>query len=190
MYHILKDKRVDKTVQIICDGFLNLLKCNKFDKISISMISKETGVSRATFYRLFDKTEDIIEYMCYDVFEQIKNEMGLNKYTSSKEMIIDFIGKWIKNEELLYVLSTENMMSYLINIHINNKEFIKNLILDDKEISDFLMDYICYQFSYMLPMALDVWIKHEKIETKHQIYKSITSSTKLIAMMLDKKQLH
>ena len=49
--------------QQIADAFLKLLHEHPYSAVSISAICKEAGISRQTFYSLFESKENIINYM-------------------------------------------------------------------------------------------------------------------------------
>lgn len=57
-----KNKTACASQRAITDAFFRLLKDQSFDDISISEICKEAGVSRQTFYTLFEKKENILLY--------------------------------------------------------------------------------------------------------------------------------
>ena len=49
--------------QQIAEAFLKLLNTRPYSDISISAVCKEAGISRQTFYSLFDSKENLISYM-------------------------------------------------------------------------------------------------------------------------------
>lgn len=70
MYHIKEDKRAKASVELICDGLKRCLKEKSFESVTISDIQRISGVSRSTFYRNFDRMEDVLALMCDRVFEE------------------------------------------------------------------------------------------------------------------------
>jgi len=54
--------QTDFSKQTISEAFCRLVQRYDFDKITISQISAEAGVSRATFYRHFSTLESIVKY--------------------------------------------------------------------------------------------------------------------------------
>ena len=70
MYHIKQDKRAQASVKLICEGLKQCLKEKSFENISISDIQRVSGVSRSTFYRNFDRIEDVLALMCDSVFQE------------------------------------------------------------------------------------------------------------------------
>lgn len=70
MYHIKEDKRAKASVELICGGLRRCLKEKSFESVTISDIQRISGVSRSTFYRNFDRMEDVLALMCDRVFEE------------------------------------------------------------------------------------------------------------------------
>lgn len=64
MYHIKEDKRAKASVELICGGLKRCLKEKSFESVTISDIQRVSGVSRSTFYRNFDRMEDVLALMC------------------------------------------------------------------------------------------------------------------------------
>lgn len=62
MYHIKEDKRSRNSANLIYGGLLECLKKKNLDDITITDICNNCTVSRATFYRLFDNIDDILQY--------------------------------------------------------------------------------------------------------------------------------
>lgn len=62
MYHIKEDKRSHASAKLICQAMLHCLTDRSWDELSITAICREASVSRATFYRLFDRLEDVAAY--------------------------------------------------------------------------------------------------------------------------------
>ena len=70
MYHIKQDKRAQASVELICEGLKQCLTAKSFENLSISAIPRVSGVSRSTFYRNFDRIEDVLALMCDSVFQE------------------------------------------------------------------------------------------------------------------------
>ena len=57
-----RKKQIDFFKETISEAFFKLVKKYDFDKITVSQIAAEAGISRATFYRHFNSLESIVEY--------------------------------------------------------------------------------------------------------------------------------
>ena len=64
MYHISDDPRAQASVKRICEALIDHTKAKPLSEITVSDLSRNFGISRTTFYRLFDNTVDVLEYAC------------------------------------------------------------------------------------------------------------------------------
>ncbi len=107
MYHIKQDKRAQASVKLICDGLSKCLEQKRFEDISISDIQRASGVSRSTFYRNFDRMEDVLSLMCDEVFREAFSlgyenisEAVFTTWFRHADMIETIVG--IKRSDMLY----------------------------------------------------------------------------------------
>lgn len=170
MYHISNDKRAMQSAELIKRALFECLKNKELNKITISDISKESYVSRSTFYRLFDSIEDVLVYMCCQVFDDIRKILVENTYVCYQEMCICFISKWMEHSDLLDVLAKNNLMSIIYDTHMRNIDLIKNTILLNLELDNTEIDYLIFTLSGMFQSMLNVWYLHGKKETPEEMY--------------------
>lgn len=62
MYHIANDKREYRSAEKLVAAATRILLDTDPQKLTVSLLSREAGVSRTTFYRLFDDPEDVLRY--------------------------------------------------------------------------------------------------------------------------------
>ena len=67
----IKDIRVQKTRKSIEDAFLNLLKENSFENITIKDICEHAMISRSTFYSHYKDKYDLLEYFFERIIERL-----------------------------------------------------------------------------------------------------------------------
>lgn len=183
MYHISKDKRAVKSAKLIGEGMVRLLRRTSFEKISISALNQETGISRATFYRLFDRVEDVLEYLCDSIFDEIGVEMRGREFESTKEFLLSFIDKWIAHDSLLECLSKNGLMGILCSSHLKKQELVYAMLRLRAPVDEERMDYICYLLAYLMPMAFDVWVLHGKKENAEGLYNNLVRAYRTVGKM-------
>ena len=71
MYHIANDQRERKSAAKLSAAAERILLSREPQKLSVSLLSAEAGVSRTTFYRLFDEPDDVLKYMADETFRKI-----------------------------------------------------------------------------------------------------------------------
>ena len=62
MYHIANDKREYRSAEKLVAAAQRILLDTDPQKLTVSLLSREAGVSRTTFYRLFDEPEDVLRF--------------------------------------------------------------------------------------------------------------------------------
>lgn len=60
------------TCECIESALIQLLETNEFDKITISDLVKQAGVSRTAFYRHYDSKEAVLDNLLDSVFKEVK----------------------------------------------------------------------------------------------------------------------
>lgn len=71
MYHIASDKRAQRSADLLADAQKKLLLKKDPVALSVALLCREAGVSRTTFYRLFDTPDDVIRYVLDQRFQEL-----------------------------------------------------------------------------------------------------------------------
>lgn len=77
------------TTQIrIIDAYLHLMETNDYDKVMVSSIVEEAGITRSTFYAYFTDTFDLLEYVEGEMVANLpmpeKSELGKKPFSPSR----------------------------------------------------------------------------------------------------------
>ncbi len=184
MYHIPADKRAINSANLIAEGLMKCLKQKDFSKISITDINKVSFVSRATFYRLFDNTIDVLSYKCDQMFERLIHDFEHMDIQSSNEFLIYFIKQSMEHELLFETISTSNHIDILYASHMKYKNSLKEKFLSECVLTDSQMDCVISVLSVSLCSILNMWIKNGRIETPQQLYLDIKECFKCLNHML------
>jgi AcrR family transcriptional regulator len=98
----------------IIDAFFALLQEHDYYAIDVTKISKKAGVSRATFYRIFQSKEDIIKaYFERSELEFLNIHSPMNPYSDPKEFIYLCFEKLGKEKSNLLALYHQGLIRYL-----------------------------------------------------------------------------
>lgn len=97
--------QIDFSKKTISEAFFKLVQKYDFNKITISQIAAEAGISRATFYRHFDSLESIVEYTS-DSFIQD----GLDKLSELESPTLKDLIRWRLEiaRDLRYLIDIED----------------------------------------------------------------------------------
>ncbi len=118
MYHISNDKRAVNSAKKIGNGLLLCLQSKNFTEITVTDVQKASAVGRATFYRLFDNTVDVLTYLCDDIFEQADKKYTYLKTKNASETTLTFIRIWMQNKVLLKSIVNCNRTDLIFRSHV------------------------------------------------------------------------
>lgn len=91
----MRKKQIDESIQMIIDGFFNLLKEREYHDVSMSEIADKSKVSRMTLYRYFKNKDEIVTHYFKSVVERF--ETSILKHPAPN---------------ILFILKTRNQMIY------------------------------------------------------------------------------
>ena len=167
MYHIKKDKRSQKSAELIYTALTTLLKQKSFQRITVSDIQRVSSVSRATFYRHFDHLTDVLAWRCEQYFAEM-----FSNYHGSTENTYKFIHYlleyWFFHHEILEILVNIHRIDIIYECHLNCfKSFIEQRILTQIPLEDY--DYAMGIRSGMMVGILFVWLKGRKKQSPEEL---------------------
>lgn len=167
MYHIPKDKRAYNSVNKICLGLMKCLENKKFPDITITDIQKESKIGRATFYRLFDNTSDVLSYLCDKIFIESNQEFEKINNPTADQTTLCFIKKCMEHRILLTAIVESNRIDFLHNAHkkffnIKHNYFFPNIKKDD-------LNYITTTLTACTCAFIISWIQNGGKETPEEL---------------------
>ena len=75
MYTVQKNPAAVRSQELICKGVCALMGELPFGEITVTRICQEAGVGRKTFYRNFERKEDVVELMIDHLREEYEREL-------------------------------------------------------------------------------------------------------------------
>jgi AcrR family transcriptional regulator len=169
MYHISQDVRAQKSAELLADGLVECSKSKTFDQITVSDISAVSTVSRATFYRLFDNTYDILQYICDRDAEEVFSHTDIIASKGLKYFILNFLSGLMEHRQFVSLLAESNHLDMIRIAH--EKYYDKIRVVVDQGINDQdIADYIVEAMASALPSMLRVWVMHGEKETPEELY--------------------
>ena len=172
MYHIKSDKRSQASAQLIGNAMMELLKVRNFDDISVSDIQRQSTVGRATFYRLFDNTVDVLSWLCNQIFDTMTNRNALPT-ENMVESMISFIGTWMEHEVLLQAIVRSGHIEVIYEMLYRRMKEAGDLLFPDLQLVNGKADYLVSIASTAMIGGLSAWLKHGKTESAEQVFENI-----------------
>ena len=135
MYHIQEDKRAQKSAVLILQALMQCMQDKRYEAITITDICQASTVSRATFYRLFDRKDDVISWgldlFCTDFCTHLEGQ-------SIREKLESYFAAWMSNPvmlDLIVIIHREDIPyeSYRKRVDMLEHDFM-NMELSDHHV--------------------------------------------------------
>lgn len=171
MYHIKKDLRSVKSAELLYRGLIYCMEKKEFDKISISDISLESSVSRATYYRNFDNIIDILHWKCDQQFNKVLTDfVSKTPQIDAKAQLVEHIFYyWLKNIEIIEVLLKIGRVDIIFVCFVENADILANYLNKQVEMQNFPYDYFISIRAGIFVGTLKTWIDKGKKESVSEI---------------------
>lgn len=121
MYHIKKDKRQQDSANRIYQSLRHILLKKELKDITITDIYNECGISRMTFYRLFDNINDVLAYKIHFFFEEYKA-----KSQNQTDKLLFFFEYWNNHRDLIRILNNDALPILLSEFKENENTSISS----------------------------------------------------------------
>lgn len=150
MYHIPNDRRAIRSAGRIYDALMGVLEYMEFPEISISELERR-GISRATFYRLFDNLSDVLEWKCETMMCESIAKAGEAEYSSFSAVLLSFISSIADNHNLISVLSANSKTYILYDLHMRHMAEIEEIFFNGMELDEISRVSITSLLASMIP---------------------------------------
>ncbi|USS91733.1 TetR/AcrR family transcriptional regulator [Fructobacillus americanaquae] len=110
--NIKRTKQVDQSINLLILGLIRLMNTKPLEKITISELTKEAGLSRRTFYRHFQSIDDILTLKVEQIVDKLYQRAGLKGQTL-EEVLNDAYHVLLSDKVFLQSL-LENNHEYLL----------------------------------------------------------------------------
>ena len=170
MYHIKPDRRSQASATEIVRGLQECLKTTPLKSITVSDLHRITGISRATFYRLFDTPEDVLRYQLDQTTEETADIYLNQPELSSAQLLEKTMELGLRNHEFLKALVVNGRHDLLFAY--TEKNFRK---LDDQKrifpenMTKEERDYVIAHMSMSMVASLISWARNGQRETVQDI---------------------
>ncbi|AEB06438.1 regulatory protein TetR [Coriobacterium glomerans PW2] len=114
-YRLYSSKRNKVAQQAIGDALIELLKELPFAEVTIKLICERAGVSRPTFYRHFDATEDVCGFYAAAIFRDISDELegSIASSPDRRQLIYRFFQAMQRHHQLFDLLRENHLLAAL-----------------------------------------------------------------------------
>lgn len=161
MFHIAKDKRSKTSAKLVSDALDRCLKEKSYEQITISDVCRESTISRATFYRLFDNMDDVLSYQ----IEALENEFQAKTIGKRPRVIMEeFIGYWMAQPDFLDIIIRIHREDILYECHRRRAADLSRYFIKVEP-----TEYHISILTQILISTLTTWAKTGKKESPSEI---------------------
>lgn len=182
MYHISKDARSERSARLIIKGLDSCLQRKRFADLSVSDIQRASGVSRSTFYRLFDNPVDILTMLCDSVIsEGVKKLEQLESYNGSSILLIQ-IELWRKHRSVLEMVVKSERPDLIYQSNMKYHQKFRQSVMDFYGLSQTEEKYQRIIMSAIQAAGLKLLLEEDDSVSSHEIRDKISDA---LARMYD-----
>ena len=185
MYHIKSDKRSQTSAaQIVC-GLQECLKSTPLKAVTVSDLHRITGISRATFYRLFDTPEDVLIYQLDQMTEGSVAFYESQRELSSAELLEKTVSMGLQNHEFIKALVVNGRQDLLFRYterSFRKLDSIKGIFPEDMEKTE--RDYIIAHLSMSMVATQITWARNGQKECAADLIRYLKRYTEVVSAMI------
>lgn len=143
MYRITQDKRQVASAKLFVYALAKTLKTKPYEEITVSEVIKESGAGRATFYRLFDTLDDVLEYASEGIFDNLIKGYEPNRKNDFTYLFNRFYESLGSTEaELLFPLSEGHRTAIISRVFLSHTDELKSILTPEITLSSQELDYL------------------------------------------------
>ena len=170
MYHIKQDKRALHSAEEITQGLYRCIESMPLHTITVSDLHRETGISRATIYRLFDTPEDILIYQIDKRMDWIYRYHEAHNDEPPEKVFEAVLTHGLENHLLMEALVKNGRFDIL---HTYTERSFR---IFDELFSPFPLkmdttesDYVLSCLAMNMVATLSTWIRRGRVESAEQL---------------------
>lgn len=189
MYHIKQDKRSQSSASEIVRGLQECLKTTPLKVITVTDIHRATGISRATFYRLFDTPEDVLIYQLDQMTEDATAVYESRSRQSTAQLMEATISLGLQNHEFLRALVQNGRHDLLYQY--TEKSFRKldaAKAIFPRNMDALEREYVIAQLSMSMVAAQITWARNGHRETAKDLMRYLKRYAEVVAVLMEQEE--
>ncbi len=167
----------EQSGRMIEEALFALLEKKGFEAITVSELVKRADVARRTFYRLYDRKEDVLHRYFQRLCENYKQAYPALEMYDRKRIAEEFFCFWYAHRDrllLLYRCGLEELLYH--EIRQASADVVRSRIGDNPKKEDSELEYFaCYSAGGFL-MLLDRWISDGMQEPPEEYAREVGSA--------------
>jgi len=168
MYHIKNDKRQQESVLRLIKGLTECLQTKKMPDIGVSQLCEVSGVSRSTFYRLFDTPIDLLEYTSNLYVEKAISDYSEEVFKTEEDFIMYSLLYWKNHTDILEAATNCKRLDIIRKSFEAHSELLLPIL--ENQFNEIEMAYVQAGAAGLITSLLSLWIERGRRETPAQLF--------------------
>lgn len=181
MYHLSQHGRTHHTAGEIKRGLLLCLQEKALSDITVSDIYRVTGISRSTFYRLFDSPDDVLMLLCDEYKEKMTKAFDEAKVTDLDDLAMFFFSYCLQNHALLEALVNNHRHDLLDDLYSASTQYMSQWLAPYEQSDKGASDYLTALLYSNMTSVLITWVQHGRRETSAELWAYFKKYAKFMA---------
>lgn len=185
MYHIKPDKRSQASAEAFVQGLQACLKTKPLKTITVSDLHNVTGISRSTFYRLFETPEDVLIYQLDQMSAEINRSHREKGNIPATVLMEETIGLGLQNYAFIRALVENGRLDLLFQYTEQSFHYadrLYSLISADLEKEE--RDYVIAFLSMTLVATQIGWARNGRKETPKELIRYLQRYSEVLSAMI------
>lgn len=185
MYHIKADKRSQASAEQIVEGMRLCLERIPLKSVTVSDLHRATGISRATFYRLFDTPEDVLIYQLDQMTDEVMQGYDRQNPPDTARLLEQSIELGLQNHAFLKALVENGRLDLLF--HYTEKSFRQldgGKLRFPEDMAPAERDYVIANLSMAMVASQITWARNGQKETPQEMMAYLRRYTHVMAALL------
>ena len=176
MYHISGDIRAQQSARRICEAVMASARKKPFSEITVAELHRDYQISRTTFYRLFDNTVDVLEYMVDRMGREILLKVSGD---SPREVTIHAIAALKERRELIELLASSGHLSLFREKQEEYLPFSK--LAEGIDLGDGYA-YFHGILAQIVPTVMEIWVRDGMQDSPEAVYEKLCHSIHMLGV--------
>lgn len=184
MYHIKSDRRSQRTAAEIGRGLLECLEEKPLSAITVTDIHRATNISRATFYRLFDNIDDVLDYLCEQSSEE---ESFLAEQASEPSLLFTrMLALGLENHSMVKALIENGRYDLIFRYAERRYRLIRSLSPEQiRELDEAAYEYMISALAMNMVATMVTWHHRGRIDTAEEITRYTAEYLKAMTALVE-----
>lgn len=186
MYHVKSDRRSQASAAEVVRGLQECLKTTPLKAVTVSNIHRVTGISRATFYRLFDTPEDVLIYQLDQMMETATATTKNGVELSPRALLETSISLSLQNHAFLKALVENGRQDLLFRYteqSFHQLDGIRNIFPEEMEAEE--REYVIAYLSMVMVASQIVWARNGQRENAGDMLRYLKRYTQVLTALLE-----